>query len=117
MADARQLTKIEKKHMQMRRKDWQFFVAETDRAIGLDLHEYEPGKSGNIRMPMEAWLFLLSVIEAALTCSGYTARQRGGGGGDCDCDTICRGFGGCDFSYGVVYVCGEGDLFICPPEV
>lgn len=115
MADARQATKIEKKHMQMRRKDWAHFVAETDQAIGLDLHDFEPGKSANIRMPIEAWLFMLSVIEAALACSGYSARQRAGGG-DCDCEETCRGFGGCDFSYGTIIVCGDGDLFVCPEQ-
>ncbi len=107
--DTKPVTKIEKNSMKMARKDWEWFVAETHAAIGLELHDTEPCK-GPVRMSLDAWLFTLSCIEAALTYSGASAR-----GGDCQecCDDKCSGFGGCDFCFGTACVCNQGDLFRC----
>lgn len=106
-----QLTEISKGRVKFTRKAWAFFVAETDRVLGLSLHDMAPGK-GAVSMPLEVHLFMLSVIEAAVEYSGADLRRAGGGGGGC-CEEKCRGFGGCDYEYGTIAVCNEGDLFVC----
>ena len=101
------ITTIDKGRVRIRTKGWAAFVAETDRVLGLDLHDLERGM-GPVTLSLEAHLFMVSVIKAAVEYSGYSGR-----GGGCDCDELCSGFGGCDFSYGSIYVCNEGDLFVC----
>ncbi|KKM72947.1 hypothetical protein LCGC14_1415430 [marine sediment metagenome] len=102
------ITTIEKGRVRISRKGWAAFVADTDDVLGLDLSNIEAG-NGPVTLALEAHLFLLSVIKAA---QEYAAYSRGGDG--CDCDELCSGFGGCDFSYGSIFVCNEGDLFVCP---
>ena len=101
------ITTIEKGRVRITRKGWRAFNAETGRILGFELHGVDDGK-GAVTMALEAHLFMLQAIKAAVEFSGYS-RRRGG----CDCDELCSGFGGCDFSYGSVYVCNEGDLFVC----
>lgn len=104
-----QLTEISKGRVKFSRDAWQFFVDETDRVLGLQLHEFEPGK-GAVTMPLEVHLFMLSLIESAVCYSGADVVRAAGGG--C-CEKKCRGFGGCDFEYGSIAVCNDGDLFVC----
>ena len=103
------ITKIENGRVRITRKGWEAFVGETDRILGLHVSELVHDGKGPVAMALEAHLFMLHVIEAAVEYSGYSGR-----GGGCDCDELCSGFGGCDFSYGSIYVCNDGDLFVCP---
>lgn len=108
MSENRIVTKIEGNKVSIRRADWDHLVEETDSNLGLELRDIEPGKGKTVTIRLDVWLFLLSVLKAAVEYSGYV-----GAGCEACCEEECEGLGGCDFCYGTIGVCEGGDLVFC----
>lgn len=111
MSKPRKITTIDREagKVKISRKDLGAVMRQAHLALGGDrLFELDAGKGRTITIDLGVWSFLLAVLEAAVAYSGYA----GGRAADC-CDEVCEGHGGCDFTFGSVAVCNDGDLIIC----
>ncbi len=104
MSKHKQATNIDKGRVRITRKGFDALTAEAYRILGVEFSDAEPGK-GAVTLSLDAYLFMLSVLEATVDYSGYIGETAGA-------EEACAPEG-CGFSFGRIAVTLAGDLIVC----